>query len=241
MKQEEYLKAYETEETNWYFVSRRNFFFKLLYKYIENKNNKILDIGSGAGIILKELNRYGKAIGMDFSRKAVELCKLRGLDCIYGNANNIPFKDESFDIVSAFGVIEHVDNDKEVLREIVRVCKRNGFIIIGCPAYQFLWSQHDIALHHKRRYNIKELKEKISEVNLEIKKISYIYSFIFIPVILLRLFRKVFGKEIKSDPFEKTPKFINNLFIKIEKIEAEIFKRINLPFGISIVCLARKR
>lgn len=247
MEENEYLKAYKTESFNWYFISRKNFFFNILDKYIIKKKNKILDIGSGTGIILKDLYKYGDVIGIDTSKKSIELCKSRNLNCRYGNAESLPFKDESFDIVTAFGVIEHVDDDQKVLNEITRVLKKNGYFMMECPAYKFLWSEHDVALHHKRRYTIKELKKKISKSGLEIEKISYIYFFIFFPVIILRVFRKIFrrmgnnGRSIESDPFDKIPKLLNKFLMMLGKLEAQILKKNKLPFGVSIICLAKKK
>lgn len=241
MEENEYTKAYRNEETNWYFVSRQNFFYELLDKYVRGRKNKILDIGSGAGIILKKLEKYGEAEGVDFSRKAVDFCRLRGLKCKWADAQNLPFKDETFEIVSAFGVIEHVDDDKKALSEIFRVCKKEGTVILECPAYKFLWSPHDEALHHKRRYTVTELKSKMEEAGFHVEKISYIYSFIFLPAVFFRLGRKILGKKSESDPFEKVPSFLNKMLLGIESIERKIVKNASLPFGVSIVCLARKK
>lgn len=243
MEKAEYLKLYRFEESNWYFVSRRNFFFALLKKYMPKKKLNILDIGSGTGAILKRLKSYGKVTGIDNSKEAVTFCKKRGLNCLYAGGEKLPFNKEKFDLVTLFGVIEHAKNDESVLREVYRVCKKNAVIMIECPAYKFLWSEHDIALHHFRRYTAKELKIKLEKANFRVEKISYIYSFIFPVVAILRLLRKMLGQRTKkphSDPVEKMPKFIDCSLLKLAKIEALLIKKINLPFGVSLVCVAKK-
>lgn len=245
MEKAEYSKSYEFEENNWYFVSRQNFFFTLLkrYMYVPKKRLNILDIGSGTGAILKRLENYGKVIGIDNSKEAVSFCKKRGLNCLYSPAEKIPFKKEKFDLITLFGIIEHIRDEKKVLKEVHRVCKNGGTIMIEVPAYPFLWSEHDIALHHFRRYTTKKLRFKLKEGGFKVEKITYIYSFIFPAVVIMRLLRKIFmssKEKAASDPFEKIPRFIACLLYKLAEKEASLIKKMNLPFGVSIVCIAKK-
>ena len=236
----EYYKADKFESTNWYYRSRKDLFIQLLRKNLEHKNAKILDVGCGTGTISQELKQFGTVVSFDFSETALAICKKKEIMTIRATSEVLPFKDNSLDVVALFGVIEHAKEDDKALAEAKRVCKPNGLIIFECPAFQFLWSKHDVASHHYRRYTTKSLRNKLENLNLKIKKLSYIYTLIFPAVLLLRLFRKRATGKNASDPFEKFPKIVNELMLEIHKFERALLQFADMPFGVSIVGLVQK-
>jgi len=137
----------------------------------------------------------------------------------------------------ALDVIEHIDNDLIALRELKRVTKPDGLILITVPAYQFLWSAHDLAHHHKRRYSSKILKNKLKEAGFEILKLSYFNTILSPIIISLRLIKKLIHSK-KPDIGTVNP-LLNYLLKLLFYIEAPIIKYFNLPFGISLVAVAR--
>jgi|Deesub1362B_J571_1020462.scaffolds.fasta_scaffold00489_4 SAM-dependent methyltransferase len=234
-------ELYEIENYHWWFVGTRKIIFSYLKQFVPSKNLKILDIGCGLGINLLKLKEYGKPIGLDYSYETLNLSLKRGAShLICSDARHIPFKDNIFDLVTAFDVLEHIDEDDNVLKEIYRVCKNGGFFLMTIPAYKFLWSGHDEALKHKRRYTKKVILRKLKNVNLKPIKISYFNTLFFSPILLFRLLNKFILKNKVGDHTYKVPKLLNQVLLHIYKIESFFLKYFNFPFGVSIICLSKK-
>ena len=172
------------EESHWWFVSRKKIIKNILDKYVTKNNRKsILEIGCGSGGNLKLLSSYGdiSAIEMDkFSRKKANeknICKV-----IYGKLpNELPFNG-LFDTICLFDVLEHIDNDLRSLKKIYDHLNVDGKIILTVPAYKFLWSGHDVASHHKRRYTKKKIINLLSDSGFKICYSTYFNTILF-PII----------------------------------------------------------
>jgi SAM-dependent methyltransferase len=243
MKIDEYQKMYELEETHWWFVGKRKIILSLLDKlYTPTTNLKIMDAGCGTGAVMNYLERYGSVVGVDTSDEALNFCRLRGKGRVYkANITQLPFNDGSYDLVTALDIIEHVAEDGQALRELFRVCKKGGRVTITVPAYNFLWSKHDIALEHRRRYRAKELKKKIENVGFKIEFISHTNIFIFPFALIWRIFGNLLRSRAipKSDPLP-TPLVINKILIGLYSIESMLLKHFSFPYGVSLVCIAKK-
>jgi len=238
---------YSLEDTYWWFQGRKSIIFSLLRKYsllTKESTKRIIDLGCGTGLILAELNNIiSVPIGIDFSMTALSFCKRRGLrDLACADVNNLPFENDSFDLVFALDLLEHIEDDEHLLREVWRICRRGGMLIATVPAHQYLWSEHDEALHHYRRYSAKGFYNLIVQCGFEPLKYSFCISFMFLPIVLFRKIQKIF----KSSGSPKThliilPGWINSFLIQLLKLEALLIRYINLPFGVSLLCLARKK
>ncbi len=241
MEKKEYDKLREEEES-WYFASRRYFFSDILEKFYSKKNKlTILDLGCGSGQMFKILGKYGRIAGLEPSLYALNYAPKNGFK-VCGNGTKIPFKDNIFDLATAFGVLEHIENEKDTLKELSRVLKKNGSLIVEVPAYQFLWSGHDVALHHQRRYTENLLTERIKSAGFEIKKSGYLFGGILPWVIRLRMLKKIFRKEeIKTDSFEKIPSLFANRLVAVNKAESKFVKSFYMPFGVSVFAYAEKK
>ena len=147
---------------------------------------------------------------------------------------------EKFDLIVSFDVIEHIENDDEIIKFFSKVLKNDGNILITVPAYNFLYTERDKVLWHIRRYNGNMLKKKTNKY-FKIIKLSYYNFFLFFLSVVLFVFLKLFKiKSLITSP-ENTPNFfLNNLFYKIFSSEKFFLKHINFPVGASIVCLAKK-
>jgi SAM-dependent methyltransferase len=245
MDPSEYDKMYSLEEANWWYAGRRD----LVMKVAARADNglletplRILDAGCGTGINLKCLQILGDVYGLDISKNALIFSRIRGLhSLICGSVDKLPLKNELFDLVLALDVIEHMDEDVSAVRELNRVLKPGGRLIITVPAFQFLWTSHDLAVHHKRRYTRSGLLNILRLSGFEIEKATYWNFFLFFPVAMVRLSKKVrrSGNAMQTDLAELPP-LLNGLLQRLISIENAILKRFDLPVGISVMCMCRK-
>ncbi|MCB1144936.1 MAG: class I SAM-dependent methyltransferase [Leptospiraceae bacterium] len=240
-----YSQFYEMEETNWWFKGTRELLLNWIFKDSNNLNKsfKILDIGCGTGVWLTHLNRVAEAEGLDISEEAVEFSAKRGLKITLGSAEKIPFDNNTFDIITAIGVIEHIEDDKIVIQEINRVLKPGGKVVILTSAFNILWSAHDDIVYHVRRYRIKEVTQLFSKNGFEILKQSYFTFFLFPLILPIRVIQRWIGwkpEPEKVTDIMKTNKIVNLVLLTILRIESYLTRFISLPFGVNIVLIAKK-
>lgn len=240
MQKIHYESIYNVELNHWWYKVRRKLIHDFFNKYMTNKPLSILDVGCGAGALMKELETYGSVNGVDFSETAVSFCKSRGINSVQiSGIESLPFQDSSFDVVLALDVLEHIPDDKKGVREAVRVLKPGGILILFVPAFTFLWGITDVRSQHYRRYNLKQLTDA-TEGHLEILKRSYFNTFLFFPIATVRLLASVFKLDIK-DENSMSDGFINNVFYYIFNLERSFLKFMNFPFGVSCCIVAKKR
>ncbi len=236
MKEREYQIMYEIEDDFWWFVALRRLYRFLLGK----KKGLILDVGCGTGRNLKMLDRYGEAVGLDFSALALEFSLKRGnKKLIEGDVKSLPFKDETFDIVLASDVLYHqwVDQEKAI-GELNRVLKREGLLIFNTASYNFLKSEHDRAVMTKVRYTKKEFKKFLERNKFKVEKIFYWNSFLFPLVALGRVLE---FKNRKNSELREINPLINKILKNILTIEIMLIRLgFSFPFGLSIMGRAKK-
>lgn len=232
----------EFEEEYWWFVGRRKIIETILKKELNRKSQlRILDVGCGTGKTTLSLIKFGNVYGVDSSFSALKHCSKRGLNKVLKcSSYQLPFRENTFDLVTLLDALEHIENDVQVLEEIKRISKKDSLILLTVPAYQFLWSEHDIALSHYRRYTSKTLTKVLKEAGFDIVRMSYFMSFLFPLVAAYRLISK--RKKTKSNPkadLTPLPTSINEVLKKILILESHILYKTDLPFGLSIACVAK--
>jgi SAM-dependent methyltransferase len=196
--------------------------------------------------MLRCLSRHIWTVGVDIEPKALAFAQHKGsTNLIQVTEGNLPFKDCSFDLVCAFDVIEHLDDDSNALSEFYRVCCCGGHLMLTVPAYRFLWGQQDEISEHRRRYTSKELYQEIVDSGFIIKKLSYFNTFLFPLIAAIRLLRRLVPRSakpdrVKSDFTMKLPKKINDLLSFAFAFEAFPLRGLDFPFGISLLCIAEK-
>jgi SAM-dependent methyltransferase len=247
MKKEFYAEYFKIEDKHWWFVGRRNIFLSVLDKYLprpaDGRERRVLDLGCGTGTMLKYLSRYGRAQGVDMDEGAVQFCHERGVyDVQQVGEMPLPFEDDTFDLVTALDVVEHIEDDRAALRELNRIIRPGGMLMISVPAYRFLWGAQDEISHHKRRYTAPEVRERMLEAGFKIRRLSYFNTFLFPPIAGIRVLRpyKAGSASLKSDFTMTKPGPANSILGKVFALEAPLVQRTNLPFGVSILCLAYK-
>ena len=236
----------ELEEKYWWFVGRRLILRSLLDQHADHSPTdrppQVLEVGCGAGGSLNLMSHYGSVVGTDTSMIALTHCRHHGKNqLIRADGCDLPFDSSSFDLVSALDVIEHIRDDKVALSEMHRVLKPHGLLALSVPAFKSLWSDHDIALAHYRRYRRRELKEKVESAGLRIVKLSFCITTVMPGVFLFRNIQKLLSQN--REPREaliKLPTPINALLVMVLAFESMLLRWMNLPFGVSLTCLATK-
>lgn len=243
MNAEEYQKMYDIEDKYWWFIGRRKLLSSVFKSYnIDKQRDLLFDLGCGTGLNLMSFSNQCRTVGADRSFTALGFCRQRNVQGVFQcEAGSIPLKSDSVDVVTALDVLEHLQEDTEALKEIHRALKPGGLFIATVPAYGFLWSEHDEALHHFRRYTAREMRVKLSATGFELERTTYYISFLFAPILLFRLWQNLFNvSHHPSVSYIMPPRWVNAFFIWLLDVEAQIMKFINLPFGISIISIARK-
>lgn len=251
MEQSVYQQFYEIEKDHWWFIGMRTICRSLLESvgaYSKIRSGRSLDVGCGTGLWTKELAADASACGLDFSGDALAFCQQRGLKkLVRASGVSLPFGPSSHQLISALGVIEHLDDDQSLLTELARVSEPGGYVLVLTSAYNALWSQHDDIVHHKRRYRADDLRKLFDKSGLECVRVSYVNMFLFVPVILFRFFQRVLGLDEKGEKSDHgspdlfmPPGLINMLLAWVLWLEAKLLRLFDLPFGVGIVVLARK-
>ena len=196
--------------------------------------------------MLTHLAAYGKVQGVDIDEEAIGYCRERGLtDVRLGALEKLPFADASFDLVTALDVVEHLDDDLGALREIGRVLRPGGHLLMTVPAHRFLWGDQDEVNMHKRRYVAAEVRDRLNAAGFQVQRVSYINAFMFPPIAAIRWLRRLEHRlrprtTQQSDFRYPAPRPVNFLLASIFGAEAPIVRRVNLPIGVSILALASK-
>jgi SAM-dependent methyltransferase len=169
------------EDRHWWFASRTRAILGYLDRYVgpDGPNRRILDVGCGAGNMMHHLSHYGQVVGVDLYSKPLEVARQRGLDVQEGSADDLPFDDQTFDVVTLLDVVEHVPNEHGVFAECRRVLKPGGKLLVTVPALMWLWSQNDVINAHQRRYTRAELNQKLERHGLRVLASSYNNFFLF--------------------------------------------------------------
>jgi SAM-dependent methyltransferase len=211
---------------------------------------KVLDIGSGAGNMAHHLAQYGQVFGVDYNPRPLPVAQGRGLPVAQGSGNELPFGDNTFDLVALLDTVEHIPDELGVLQECARVLKPHGSLIVTVPAFMWLWSYNDEINAHQRRYTAPELRQKLHLYGLQVKRISYNNFFLFPAIAGVRVLRP-YNPGLKSPhlneeadvyqvDMEPIPEPANAILHGVGWLEAEILQRGSLPFGTSVIAIATK-
>ena len=236
MNNKTFSRQIKNQEKHWWFQARKQIIDQIISNIKLKKKNNILDFGSGSGVNLNMLEKYG-LIDVHEKNKFARIAIKNKNKKIKNLYSSLKIRKNFYDLILIADVIEHVRQPKNLLRNLKKFLKKDGRILITVPAYQFLFSKKDKALGHYRRYNKKLLKNELAEFKIE--NISYFNTLLCIPIIIMTLLNKLLKRDYIKE-VETTPNFfINKLFFIIFAAEKYFIKYLNLPFGISIYILVK--
>ncbi len=243
MDLQEYHKMAEMEESYWWHIGKKALVDSQL-KQARQKLGKdhldIINIGCGTGGTVPTMRKHGTITNVDTSDLAIEYCKQRGIEnAVHFDGSKLPFKDNSFDVAVVLDVLEHIDEDDKALQDWYRVLRPGGILIITVPAHQWLWSGHDISLHHFRRYTRKPLADQLTKHGYTILKSSYAVAFSFPMVVSYRVVEKATQGQQKTS-YVMLPKPINTAFAKMLDLETKLLTKVNFPLGTSVLSVSQK-
>jgi len=243
MLDEAYQALSELQDTHWWNVGARHIYRRLLdLGVVPNKEQlRMLDIGCGPGANLELLGEYGRITGLDVSAQALMKIAARpAMGLVQASVDALPFAADSFDGVHLLGVIEHLDDDLAALQEAVRVSKHGAAVVLLTSALPILWSHHDEANLHRRRYMRKQLAALFTQAGLRSEVLSYQNFFVFPITLVVRMWQR-FTSDGPQFDVGNPPEFINRLLIWLVRLEAWMIGRVNLPIGVDLVALCRVR
>lgn len=232
------------EAKNFWFCNRNRLIIWAFNKYFKQAKN-FLEIGCGTGFVLSgiennfpHLNVYGSEIftnGLNFASQRLTKAQIFQMD-----ARQIPFEQE-FDVIGAFDVIEHIQEDDQVLDQMFKATQLRGGVILTVPQHRWLWSQTDEYAHHVRRYTAKELKNKVEAAGFQVVKMTSFVSLLLPLMMISRLKPK--KANVKYDVLAefKISNFLNNTLESILNLELMLIKNgISFPAGGSLLLIAKK-
>jgi ubiquinone/menaquinone biosynthesis C-methylase UbiE len=243
----EYERMYRLEDSYWWFVGRHHLVEAVMRSRYGGPTStsaplSILDIGCGTGAMSKRLTKWGSVASADFSPLALQFSHRRGLKHLIGaDAMRLPFATGRFDVLVAMDMLEHLPDDCTALCEFFRVLKPGGRLIATIPAYPDLWSEHDIALMHFRRYLRPQVAARFESAGFEIEKLSHTMMLLY-PIVKLQ--RRLNARKPPHDPpqaaMPAVPAPVNSLLTGLIDLENRFARHLNFPAGVTILCIAGK-
>jgi SAM-dependent methyltransferase len=237
-----YAVEAKIEADHWWFVGRRRLFASELRRAAIPSSARVLDIGTSTGTNLRMLRALGfrDVTGLDMSEDAIRYCESKGLGPVQrGDACAMPFEAQSFDLILATDIIEHVEDDGRAVNEIARVLRPGGKVLVTVPAFQSLWGLQDRVSQHRRRYRLGPLLSRIEDAGLSPLRAFYFNYLLFVPIWLARRIIDAFGIELKSEGEVNTP-LLNRVLSLLFTCDISSAPLLRPPFGVSILVLASK-
>lgn len=203
---------------------------RILKRIVKARDKTILDLGCGRGYVGISFSKDNEVIFGDIDEESMK--GIKGMKVIL-DGSYIPFKQESFDYVICADVLEHIKEDKKVLRNIYSILKKGGEAIIALPAYSKLYGHHDKLIHHYRRYDKKSFSRMAKSIGFKIKSARYLCSLLFFLWFINQLFFKSNKAYIGKSKLE-------NKIIPLLNFLAWIESSLILPFGINLLVVLKK-
>jgi SAM-dependent methyltransferase len=233
----------EVDDRHWWYRGRRAVIRAELDALVLGADSQVLDAGCGSGRTMQELEEYGTVRGIELDEDAAELARSRGHgEVTIGRLEQLPWPDGTFDLITSLDVIEHTADDRAALAELLRVCRPGGWLLVTVPAYQALWSEHDEANHHYRRYSRSMLRNAAAGAGWTITRMTSFNGVLLAPAAVVRLARRRFpAHNGAADDLTIPPAWLNDLLERPLRLEAGwLGHGHGLGLGLSLLAVMRR-
>lgn len=230
------------DDRHWWYRGRRHVLRSTLDRLSLPAGARLLDAGCGSGRTLDELLGYGRVSGVDLSPDAVRCARDRGHDDVrVGRIERLDFDDATFDVVTCMDVIEHTPDDRCSLRELRRVTKPGGVVILTVPAHPLLWSTHDEVNLHYRRYTRRAVTALADGAGMRLRTDTYFNSVLLAPAAIVRWAQRLRRPTTQRSDLDRTPRALNRLLEVPIAIEARLIARgTRIPAGLSLLSVLER-
>ncbi|RBP51491.1 class I SAM-dependent methyltransferase [Arenicella xantha] len=248
MDEQVYKDMSVVEGEHWWFVARRQYLKRIIAKFVfrERVDLELCEIGSGTGGNLPLLAEFGNVTAIEMEPYARQFIEQRGLDNVVKVAGGSLPDDidltAQYDGVFLLDVVEHIQDDLAALKAVQKFIRKDGVLVTTVPAYQWLWSAHDVANHHCRRYTLPDYRRLLENAGYQVQYASYFNSVLFPLAVVERVSSRLKGAIDNVDTGLSIPVGVINSTLKalfgLERLWAGI---LNIPFGLSMVVVATKK
>jgi SAM-dependent methyltransferase len=230
------------DDNHWWYRGRRKIVLGFAERLRLGPGSRVLDAGCGSGRTLIELARFGSVCGFDLDPATVALARQRsGADVRQADVAHLPWPAAVFDLVTCLDVVEHLDDDVEALSELLRVTRPGGVLLLTVPAYQSLWSYHDVVNGHRRRYRARALRSAVRAAGWHVEDLTYFNSLLLPPAAIARWARRGTDASAERSDLELTPPGLNRaLALPLHLEAAALGLGVRLPAGLSLLCVCRR-
>lgn len=246
MQDSAYDAMQQMQSSHWWWRGMFHLYHVALQKFLKptSQPRRVIDIGCGFGANLPVLNPIGEVVGVDVSLEALRAIPERPrLGLVVATADALPFKAGTFDVVALLAVIEHVEDDQRVVAETYRIAKPGALQILLTSAFMQLWSHHDVANEHKRRYLASQLNQLLQRAGWDVRQTSYVNSVIFPGVALIRWLQRLTSQPGHSKyDMGINIELVNKVLVRVLALETWIMVQRGkpLPFGVNLFSVGER-
>lgn len=243
MDRNAYDRHLELEEHHFWRIAKRRLVHTLIAQEFGARTDlRIVDIGSASSLLPRELLRFGSAVCVEPDRDVAEVARTRLNLTVYHGAlpDQLPEGLGPTDLVTMLDVLEHIEDDVGALRAVRELLRPNGLLVLTVPALRWLWSDHDVVLHHKRRYHRDELIDVLQRAGFEVTRVSY-YTSLLLPLLAgQRLASRLRPKKGPPVYDVRVPnRLVNRALGQVMSFERQLLSRHDLPIGSALFAVAR--